>query len=98
MEEGRGGGVVGGARERTAASEKVRSKGEESERSVEEVGRAVKKARHEEELRRDWQKGGNVSTTNLSPSPPSPHVSFLEYPLPPPQGRCLLWMVPKYYF
>ena len=26
--------------------------------------------------------------------PPSPHVSFLGYPLPPPQERCLLWMVP----
>ena len=76
MEEGRGGEVVGGARERTAASEKVRSKEEEGERSVEEVGRAVKKARHEEELRRDWQKGGNVSTTNLSPSTPSPQVPY----------------------
>ena len=26
--------------------------------------------------------------------PPSPNVSFLGYPLPPPLGRRLLWMVP----
>ena len=38
----------------------------------------------------------DVSFTPKGLTPPSPNVSFLGYPLPPPLGRRLLWMVPMF--
>ena len=45
-------------------------------RDDEEAGKTVKKARYGEGWRGDQQRGGDVSTTNLSPSPPSPQVPY----------------------
>ena len=41
-----------------------------------EAGKIVKKAKYGEGPTEDQQRGGNVSATNLSPSPPSPQVHY----------------------